>query len=80
MASITVKNIPDDLYADLKQAAAMDHRSINSEIIVCLERALHSQKIPVETLLPRAPRVWELADKHPVTDSEVTEAKRAGRP
>ncbi|MDJ0703039.1 MAG: Arc family DNA-binding protein [Leptolyngbyaceae cyanobacterium MO_188.B28] len=40
MASITVKNIPDDLYEKLREAATLNHRSVNSEIIVCLERVL----------------------------------------
>lgn len=44
MASITVKNIPDDLYKRLKQRAAANHRSINSEIIVCIEQVVHNQQ------------------------------------
>jgi len=36
---------PDDLYARLKQSAGANHRSINSEIIVCMERAFHSQRV-----------------------------------
>ena len=43
MASITVKNIPDDLYLNLKQLANANHRSINSEILVCIEKAVRSQ-------------------------------------
>ncbi len=42
MATITIKNIPDDLYAKLKKAAAAHRRSLNSEAIVCLETALTS--------------------------------------
>ncbi len=80
MATITVKDIPDDLYADLKQAAQANRRSINSEIIVCVERALRSQRIPVEAVLARAERLRELTKEHPITDSEFSEAKRAGRP
>ena len=80
MATVTVKNIPDELYDDLKQAARRNHRSINSEVIVCVEQALRSQRIPVETASVRMPRVWELAGGHVITDAEVTEAKRAGRP
>ena len=44
MPTLTVKNIPDDLYAHLREAASLNHRSLNSEIIVCLERALQSGK------------------------------------
>ena len=39
MATITVKNIPDEIYERLKGAASANRRSINREIIVCLERA-----------------------------------------
>lgn len=44
MPSITVKNIPEDLYDLLKQRAEANRRSINSEIIVCIEQAIHSQR------------------------------------
>jgi plasmid stability protein len=81
MATITVKNIPDDLYADLKQAAQQNHRSINSEVIVCVEQALRSERAPmdVEAILARAERLSELTKMHPITDEEFSEAKRAGR-
>lgn len=36
MASLTIKNIPDKLYQQLKHAANTHHRSINSELIVCI--------------------------------------------
>ena len=40
MPAITVKNIKHELYEQLKVAAQAHHRSINNEIISCLERAL----------------------------------------
>ena len=40
MATITLKNIPNDLYKRLKQMAKANHRSVNSEIIYTLERSL----------------------------------------
>ncbi len=36
MATITVKNIPGDLYEHLKERAQAHRRSLNSEVIVCL--------------------------------------------
>lgn len=39
MKTITVKNIPDNLYDRLRQSAEENHRSINSEIILCIERS-----------------------------------------
>ncbi|MGQ0814294.1 MAG: FitA-like ribbon-helix-helix domain-containing protein [Gemmatimonadota bacterium] len=44
MASFTLKNIPDDLYAALKQRAAENHRSINQEVIFCVRMELARQK------------------------------------
>lgn len=80
MATITVKNIPDDLYARLKEAAQLNRRSINSEIIMCIERALISQRMSTEEILARA-REWRaLTRDNPITDDELTAAKRAGRP
>ena len=40
MATLTIKNLPDDLYQRLKVRAKHNRRSINSEAIVCLERTL----------------------------------------
>nr|HIL75443.1 Arc family DNA-binding protein [Rhodospirillales bacterium] len=36
MPALTIKNVPDDLYKELKHVAEQHHRSINSEVIVCL--------------------------------------------
>ena len=79
MPTITVKNIPADLYEHLKEAAGMNHRSINSEIIVCIERALRSRKVVPETTLARARQLREETRSHPISDMEFTKAKMAGR-
>ncbi len=80
MATITVKNIPDDLYAGLKQAAVANHRSINSEVIVCVEQVLRSQRLPVDTVWPGPIDCENLTKDHPITDAEFDQAKRSGRP
>ncbi len=51
MPALTIKNIPYDLYQDLKLAAEHHHRSINSEVIVCLKRSLQSVRIKPEDRL-----------------------------
>ena len=43
MATLTIKNIPDEVYEQLKQRAARHRRSVNSEVIVCLEKVLGSR-------------------------------------
>jgi hypothetical protein len=79
MPTITVKNIPADLYERLKQSAEVNHRSINSEIIVCIERAVRSRKINPETVLARAHKLREKTLDHPITDDDFTQAKVIGR-
>ena len=80
MPNITLKNIPDDLYLHLRQSAGANHRSINSEIIVCMERAFRSQRVSVEALLTRARELRGKTRKHPISDAKFTKAKAAGRP
>ncbi len=80
MPTITVKNIPPDLYERLKEAASANRRSINSEIIVCIDQTLRSQKISVTEALRRARRLRALTEKHPITDTALAQLKAAGRP
>jgi len=79
MASITVKNIPEDIYERLKQSAKANRRSINGEIIVIIEDAVKSRKIAPEDLLVRARQLREITDDYTITDDEFTLAKQAGR-
>jgi len=52
MLALTVKNIPQELYERLKQSARVKHRSINSEVIACLEQTLFARKASPEDVLP----------------------------
>lgn len=52
--TITLKNIPDDVYIRLKAAAESHRRSINSEAIVCLEAVLLPVRIQPSERLARA--------------------------
>jgi antitoxin FitA len=79
MPNITLKNIPADLYAQLKDSASVNHRSINGKIIACIERAVGSRRIDVEATLARARRLREAIGGPPITDAEFTAAKVAGR-
>jgi len=79
MASFTVKNIPDPLFQRLKSAADLHHRSINGEILVCIERSLGITHEPAE-LLVRMREVRARFRGKPLTDDELRAAKIAGRP
>lgn len=58
-ATITLKNIPAEIYDSLKQAADAHHRSINSEAIACLERVLLPTKTSNEEHIARARKIRE---------------------
>jgi plasmid stability protein len=51
MATITIKNIPDDLHEALKKKASLQRRSLNDEILACLEAYLWSLPVDVESFL-----------------------------
>lgn len=52
--TLTLKNIPDEVYERLKHSAEMNRRSMNSEAIVCLEAALLPNKLAPSERLARA--------------------------
>ena len=79
MTTVTVKNIPDMLYEQLKQAAQLHRRSINSEIIVCIEQAMGGQPIDLEMTLARAQVLREKTLAYPISDEDFNAAKTAGR-
>jgi len=80
MPTITVKNIPGDLYERLKQSATENRRSINSEIIVCIERAVQSRRHEnIDDLLAKARKIRGKTSGHLLTDERFTELKALGR-
>lgn len=79
MATLTIKNIPEDVYEKLKAAAKVNRRSINSEIIMIIEGAVYPQKMDVGELLAQTRLLREQLPVY-VTDEELNQAKNEGRP
>ncbi len=52
--TLTLKNIPDEIYERLKISAVAHRRSLNGEAIVCLEAALLPIKVTANERLLRA--------------------------
>jgi plasmid stability protein len=80
MATLTIKNLPDEIYAKLKEKAKINRRSINSEAIVQLEHSLSEQQKSGEDAIERARK---LRSKYPniwLTDEDLLSAKNEGRP
>ncbi len=81
MATITVKNIPPQLYERLKARASENRRSINSEVIVCIERAVSGKRTDTAgDILSRARVLREKTADYTTSDEEFTQRKAAGRP
>lgn len=59
MATLTIKNLPDEVYEALKASAAAHRRSIIAEATVLLERALGQRFVPEADVLARAQRLRE---------------------
>jgi len=79
MASLTIKGIPDELYEQLRQSATQHRRSMNSEVIVCLQRALRNTQIDAEAFLARARAHRKKTLKLLLTDRVLARAKNEGR-
>lgn len=77
--TLTLKNIPEPLYERLKSSAEMNHRSLNSEVIVCLESALMAGKMPPAERLARARELRAALPKGKFKAKDIDEAKRQGR-
>jgi len=80
MASITLKNIPDNLYDKLKMTASIHHRSINSEMIHCLELVLMPKTLAVNERLQRAKLIRSNINAGTIDPVEINNAISNGRP
>ena len=79
MATLTIKNIPEDLYIKLKQHAKIHRRSLNSEVILCIERTIRNRKIHPDAYLARARQLRAKTRRFTITDDEFNAAKQVGR-
>lgn len=78
--SLTLKNVPDEVYERLKQAAAAHRRSINSEAIVCLESVLVPGRVAASERIARARALRATLPKARFRAKDIDAYKREGRP
>lgn len=79
MANLTLKNIPDDLYEKLKESANVHHRSINSELIVCLEKFFLPKQWTPDEHLAKARNLRRRIKTENISAEEISAAKNSGR-
>jgi plasmid stability protein len=77
--TLTLKNIPDHVYEHLKAAAQAHRRSLNSEVIVCLETVLTPVRITLDERLTRVRRLRAGLNAEFRAD-EIDSLKQQGRP
>jgi len=78
--NITLKNIPDQIYDSLKQAAAAHHRSVNSEAIACFERVLLPDRTGPDERLARARQIRAALSPEQFKATDIARAIGHGRP
>lgn len=78
--TLTLKNIPDELYGRLKEAAEAHRRSLNSEVLVCLESILLPQKVSVDARLARARQLRKALPSGAFSAEDIAQLREEGRP
>jgi antitoxin FitA len=75
MATLTVKNVPEPLVRRLKRRATAHRRSLNLEVIACLEAATQATPIDAEALLARIRAIRKTPTRGRVTDALLARLK-----
>ena len=89
MANLTIRNIPEDLLDKLRRLSKAEKRSLNSEVLVVLEKCLEDYKpekrydfIPVEAQVEMWKKLAGEWDDHRTAEEiakEIKETRTPGR-
>jgi plasmid stability protein len=77
--TLTLKNIPDDVYQRLKVSAETHRRSLNSEAIVCLESVLLPGRVTPGERLARARELRSGMPRGKFRARDIDSLKKEGR-
>ena len=77
--TLTLKNIPDDVYSRLKLSAQTHRRSMNSEALVCLEAVLLPTRLTPTERLARARDLRGALPQGKFRARDIDTLKRKGR-
>lgn len=80
MPSITVRDIPEEIYQKIKQEAVANKRSINSEILYGLEQNYDKIQPNKQAILEKVRRLRaKTKGRIYLTEADITKAKSEGR-
>lgn len=77
--TLTLKNIPEEVYLRLKASAQSHRRSLNSEALVCLESVLLPGRTSAEEVIATARAIRESLPKAKFSAQDIDTLKREGR-
>jgi hypothetical protein len=80
MPDVALRGLSPGLHQALKEAAEENHRSLNGEILVRLERSFRPFIVDVDALLARVAARRNRLGSLTLTANELRELKDAGRP
>ena len=78
-ANLTLKGVPDEVYERLKESAAANHRSLNSEIIAVLEARVLPHRLSAQDHLTAIRATRARLKKTMFDHRELDRIKREGR-
>jgi len=79
MPNLTIKNIPAPVVRRLKARAVLHRRSLNLEVIACLETLVQAAPVDPDTLLARVREIRRAPARTRLTDRALARLKAAGR-
>lgn len=79
MANLTIKNVPNPVLRRLKARAVLHRRSLNLEVIACLESLVQSAPVDADALLARVREIRRRPARSRLTDRVLARLKAAGR-
>ena len=77
--TLTLKNIPDEVYALLRAQATSNRRSLNSEAIVCLETVLRAATPSTQDRLTQLRALRASLGTTKFSPADIDKFKRKGR-
>ncbi len=80
MPNLTIKGLPEEVYKQLKRRAALHRRSLNKEVIYCLEHAASLAAVDPAAWLASADQLRIRLGLTPATEESLRDAKTDDRP
>ncbi|MFH0825580.1 MAG: Arc family DNA-binding protein [Pseudomonadota bacterium] len=80
MTTMIIENVPDRLYDGIKKRAEEKGRTVDDEVITCLERALRRERVDPEAFLAEVEALQQRISLPYLTDEILRAAKEEERP